>query len=473
MIRRILSLLALLAIAASPATAQDYPPLPAIGTPPPFTVPASESFRLPNGMQVTLIPYGTVPKAVVSLRTYAGALNEGDETGLADFTAQMMREGAAGRSAAQIAEAAAAMGGNLSLNAGEHETSVSLNILSEHADDAVRLIAGVARQPDFPASELERIRQNLLRNIAVAKSQPQAAADAALAAAYYGTDHPYGRLIATEAQIKGYTLADIRRFHARNFGAARSRLYIAGRFNAAEVRSAIEQAFADWAPGPARLSLPVEPKPGPRILLVDREDAPQSTIRIAFPAPVAGASDDVAFRVTNALLGGSFTSRITRNIREDKGYTYSPYSGIGHNPGEALWAFEADVTTADTGNALREVFKEIRELQQAAPGDEEAGGMRTWMAGTFVLQNASPSGLVNSLADRDFHGLPANWLDTYVPAVLDVGAAQMQALARERLPLEKMTLVVVGDLDTVEPQLRKMPELKGLPMERVDPFPAG
>ena len=79
---------------------------------------------------------------------------------------------------------------------------------------------------------------------------------------------------------------------------------------------------------------------------------------------------------------------------------------------------------------------------------------------------------VRSLADRDFHGLPANWLDTYVPAVLDVGAAQMQALARARLPLERMTLVVVGDLDTVEPQLRKMPELKGLPMERVDPFAA-
>jgi predicted Zn-dependent peptidase len=193
-------------------------------------------------------------------------------------------------------------------------------------------------------------------------------------------------------------------------------------------------------------------------------------MRIAFPAPAAGSDGDIGFRVTNALLGGSFTSRITRNIREEKGYTYSPYSSLNFNPGDAVWTFNADVTTEVTGAALKEVIGEIRGFQTQAVPEEEAAGMRTWMAGTFVLQNASPGGLIASLANRDFHGLPADWLDTYVPSVLAVGGTDMQRLARETLPIEKMTIVVVGDLAKVTPQLKALPELRNVPFQTVKPF---
>jgi predicted Zn-dependent peptidase len=396
-------------------------------------------------MQVTLIPYGIAPKAVVSLRVFAGDLNEGQNRALASLTGQMLREGAGGRAGAELAEAAAGMGGNLGIGVDRHETAISLSVLSEHADDAVQLIGAVARSPDFPASELERVRASMLRNLAVARSQPQPTADAALFAAYYGSSHPYGRLYPTDAQLKSYTLDDVRRFHAENFGAKRARLYIAGRFDRDAVRAAIQQAYADWQPGPERLRLPPQPQPGPKLLLVDRPGAPQSTIRIAFPAPAAGAPQDLGFRVTNALLGGSFTSRITKNIREAKGYTYSPFSGVTYNAGEAMWAFNADVTTDVTGAALKEVIGEVRRLQTEAIPEEEAAGMRTWMAGTFVLQNASAGGLVNSLATRDFHGLPANWLEAYVPGVLGVGAAD-------------------------RPQLQALPELKNVRAEVVKPF---
>jgi zinc protease len=473
MIRRVLAAAAAFGLAGAPLAAQpkgDYPAIPAAGAPRPFAVPASETYRLPNGMQVTLIPYGLVPKAVVNLRVYAGSLNEGEDVGLAALTGQMFREGAAGRSGAEIAAAAAAMGGNLNVGAGTHETFFGLNVLSEHADDAVRLIADLAQRPDLPASEFERVRQNYGRSIAVARSQPQSAADVALATAYYGPNHPYGRLLPSDAQLKGYALADVRRFYEGNFGAKRARLFVAGRFDTAAVKAAIQQAFGGWAGGPDRLRLPPSPQPGPKVILVDRPGAPQSTVRLAWPAPVAGAPEDIGFRVTNNLLGGSFTSRITHNIREVKGYTYSPFSTVSYNPGEAQWEFDADVTTDVTGPALKEVFGEIRRLQSESVPEEEAAGMRTWMAGTFVLQNASPAGLIGSLAERDFHGLPADWLSTYVPNVLKVSGAEMQRLARERLPLDKMTLVVVGDLAKVEPQLKALPELQGLEFQRVTPF---
>jgi zinc protease len=127
MIRRPLAALALLGLFASPLAAQppgDYPAMPKAGPPKPFAVPASETYRLPNGMQVTLIPYGQVPKATVSLRIYAGNIDEGDKDGLASFTGQMLREGAGGRGAADIAAAAASMGGGLGVNVGDHETRI-------------------------------------------------------------------------------------------------------------------------------------------------------------------------------------------------------------------------------------------------------------------------------------------------------------------------------------------------------------
>jgi zinc protease len=473
MIRRtIAAAVAAFGLAVTPAAAQpDFPTqMPPVGTPKPFTVPASETFRLPNGMDVTLIPYGITPTAVVSLRVYAGGLNQGEQVWLPNLTAQMLREGAGGRTGAQIAEAAAGMGGNLSIGSGLHESTVTLNVLSEFTPDAVRLISDVVRRPDFPASELDRVRENLLRNLAVAKSQPGPAAEVALASAYYGANHPYGRLFPTEAQLRGYTLDDVRRFYQNNYGARRARLYVAGRFDAAAVRAAIEQAYADWAPGPERLRLPAQPRPGPRVILVDRPGAPQSTIRLAFPAPVAGTPGDIPMRVSNALLGGAFSSRITTNIREAKGYTYSPFSNTTFNAGDALWTFNADVTTDVTGPALKEVFHEIRRMQTEAIPEAEAAGMRNYLAGTFVLQNASPAGLINQIATRDFHGLPSNWLDTYVQNVLAVTAPGMQSSVAQTLPLDRMNLVVVGDLAKITSQLKALPELRNAEFQTVKPF---
>jgi hypothetical protein len=308
MIRTLAAAAAAFSLLAAPVAApaqQGFPKqMPATGTPKPFRVPASESFTLPNGMQVTLIPYGITPTAVVSLRVYAGALNQGDDIWLPLLTAQMLREGAAGRTGAQIAEQAASLGGNLGVGAGTHETSMTLNVLSEHAPAAVRLIADVARRPDFPQAELERVRAGLLRNLAVARTTPGSSADAALSAAYYGDKHPYGRLFPTEAQLKNYGIGDVRRFYASNYGAQRARLYVAGRFDALRcarrssrpmpIGRRVRSAFASrpsrsrarawcWWIGPARRN-PPSASPSPR-----RPPARPATSRCASPTPCSAA----------------------------------------------------------------------------------------------------------------------------------------------------------------------------------------
>ena len=465
--RRMIASLMAATLLAAPAVAQELPTTPPpIPAPKAFTVPASETFTLANGMKVTLVPYGVAPKVVVSLQTYAGSLNEGENTWLALLAVDMLKEGAAGMTAAQIAQKAADMGGGLATNASLESSSVTLNVLSERAADAIALVADVAQRPSYPDGELARVKANWNRRLAVALSQPGTLANAAITRAYYGPDHPYGRVLPTPQQFGAYTTAQLKAWHAANFGAKRSHLYIAGKFDAAAVKAAVEKAFGGWTAGPERLALPPNPKPGPQVLLIDRPGAPQSTFSIAYAAPRAGTEGDIPMRVSNALLGGAFSSRITRNIREAKGYTYSPGSSLAFFPANAVWTFNADVTTAVTGPALKEVFHEIRTLQTTPPGDEEAAGMRQYMAGLFVIQNSTPGALVGSLATRDSLGLPRDWMDKYVPATLAVTPAQISAAANN-LPIDKLTLVVVGDLKVVTPQLRELPELKGIEFKTV------
>jgi zinc protease len=465
--KRALLAISLALVAATPALAQDFPPPPPIGEPKPFTLPATETYTLPNGMQVTLVPYGLAPKAMVSLRVRAGNAVEGEQTWLADVTAEMLKEGAAGRSSADLATAAAGMGGELGVGAGLQTTQVSTNVLSEHAPDAVALIGDVAMRPTLPAGELARVKANLARQLSVALSQPGTLADAALARTIYGPGHPYGRTIPTQAQLAGYTIDDVRRFHDGQFGANRAHLYVAGRFDAAAVKAAIARTFGGWAAGPEPLRLAAPHQAGPRVILVDRPGAPQTTLRLAFDAAFAGTEADIPQRVTNELLGGAFSSRITTNIRETKGYTYSPGSAVSFGPGDALWSFDADVTTNVTGAALGEVFKEIRRMQTEPAPIAESKGIRTYMAGLFAISNSTSPALLNTLATRDLLGLPVDWTDRYVPSVLAVGPEAMMASAKANYPLEKMTLVAVGDLKTVEPQLRALPELAKAPFQRV------
>jgi predicted Zn-dependent peptidase len=455
-------------LATTPALAQDaFPPAPPIADPKPFTLPATETYTLPNGLQVTLIPYGIAPKTVVSLRVRAGAVNEGDKVWLSEVTGALMKEGAAGRTAADLAAAAAGMGGQLDVSAGMQTTQIGTNVLSEYAPAAIQLVSDVATRPTLPASELARVKANLGRQLSVALSQPGTAADVALGRTVYGTNHPYGRLIPGAGQLQGYTIAQVQAFHAGQFGAKRAHLYVAGRFDAAAVKAAIDKAFAGWAAGPAPITLESPHKPGPQIVLIDRPGAPQTTLRLAFDASRAGTDGDVPQRVTNALLGGAFSSRITVNIREDKGYTYSPYSDVDFTPEQALWSFQADVTTEHTGDSLKEVFKEIRRMQTEPVPAEEAKGIRTYMAGLFAISNSTSGAVVGTLATRDLLGLPGDWTERYVPAVLAVTPEQMMASAKADYPIAKLVLVVVGDLKTVVPQLKAQPELADIPMTTV------
>ncbi len=448
----ILAAAASLAMPAALAAQQQVPPAPA--APRDFVLPTTRSFSLANGLGVTLIPYGAVPKTTLSLVVRTGNASEkADEVWLADLTRDLMLEGTSTRTAAELARTAAEYGGSLNISVGLEETSIGGEVLSDFGPQMVALIADVARNPAFPASELPRLKANRVRTLTIARSQAQTLAAERFASVLY-PNQPLGRMFPTQRMLEGFTIDQIKAFYAANFGAGRSHLYVAGKFDDAAMEAAIRQAFGDWAAGPdPAIAIPVATSRR-AIHLIDRPGAVQSTIYLGLPVPDPSSPDYIPVLVTNSLLGGAFSSRITMNIRENKGYTYSPSSVVQTNYRTAIWAEVADVTTAVTGASLKEIFYEIDRLQETPPTAEELKGIQNYLAGTFVLQNSSRGGIIGQLRFVDLHGLDHSYLSEYVRRIHAVTPADVQRVAKTYLKDDEMTIVVVGDRSQVTEQLK-------------------
>lgn len=447
------------ALAAAAAVAQETAQEevtetpPAGGPPKDFSLPEKEMRELDNGMQITAVQYGSVPKATISVVISAGNLNEGSQTWLADLTGDFLLEGTATRSGEDIAREAAAMGGAVSVTVTEDLTTITGDVLSEFAPQMATLLADITRNPAFPPGELERLRRDRLRTLSVAKTQPSQMSLAAFREAIYG-EHPYGRLFPEEKQLQAYEVDAVRGFYDNNFGAQRTHVFVAGKFDVGDTVGAIEKAFADWEAGPEPFVNIPEPAEGKVVVdVIDRPDASQSDIYLGLPIISPGHEDWIPLQVSNTLLGGFFSSRITRNIREDKGYTYSPFSTLSARYKDGYWAEVAAVTTEVTGPAIQEIVNEIDNLQKNPPPADELEGVKNYSAGVFVLQNSTRGGIINVLSYLDHHDLPGSYLSNYVSNVFAVTPEQVSEIAREYLREEDMTLVVVGDRSKVSKQV--------------------
>ena len=447
-----------LALIAAGAVAGEAPP--ALGTPRDFTLPARQTITFDNGLKVTFLEYGNVPLATLVAVVRTGSIDEGTRTWLSDVTVEMLKEGTTTRSAADIARQAAEMGGSLGVGAGAEQTNVGITVLSERAADAVALVADVLRNPALPESELPRIVANFERNLSIALREPASQAGAALARLVYG-DHPFGRAFPEPGQLGSYTIADIRSFYQAEFGAARTHVYVAGQFDRSALEAALRQAFGDWRAGPSATDNPPRASTTLQLALLERPGAPQSTLRMAVAAPDPAHADYFPFTVTNTLFGGASASRLYANLREDKGYTYSPDSSIRAYRRAATWVMSADVTTEHTTDSLREVYGEIDRLRQEPPPAAELEAIKNYRAGLFVVSNSSPQGLLGQLAFMDLHGLPDEFLTQWVRNVHAVTPAQVSGMVARWIDPSRMSVVVVGDLDKVAGPVTALPQLQG------------
>jgi len=424
------------------------------GPPKPFQLAATEDFTLANGMKVTLVPYGIVPQVAIRAYVNAGGINEAaSQVWMSRLTGLLMKEGTKTRSAQQLADQAADCGAQLEIKPGVEFTTVGGVALSDHAAQFIALVADVLQSPSLPASQVPRLKADLARELAVAKAQPDELARERFLQTMF-PNSPYGRVFPTEGELQGYAAEDAQKFYRDNFSAARTHLYVAGKLDPG-LREAIRAAFESWNTGAQSASVSTTPIKGHSLAMIDRPGAPQSTLYIGLPVADPTSPDYIPLDVMNALLGGSFASRITSNIREQKGYTYSPFSQVGTRTHLAYWVEIADVTTSVTGPSMKEIFYEIDRLRKEPPSEQELKGIQTYLAGLFVLRNTiSPDAVIGQLHFVDSQGLSRSFLSDYVRKVIAVNPQDIQGVTEKYLAPDKMAIVVVGDKSKIADQVK-------------------
>jgi len=337
------------------------------------------------------------------------------------------------------------------------QTTIQGNVLSEYAPAFIQLISDLVINPAFPASEVERLKSDLKRRLATQKAVPQSIVQEKFFEAMYG-DQRYGKTFPTEQMINSYTAETVKEFYNQNFGAKRSVLYVVGNFDEAAVKKAINGSLTKWREG-AEVNYPkITAMPVNDTMIIDRKGAPQTTVMLGLPVLTPDNKDYVPMVVTNSLLGGSFGSRITSNIREDKGYTYSPFSSLNNRKGSSIWYEQADVTSEHTIESLLEIEKEIKKLGAIEPSKDELKGIQNYEAGIFVLQNSSPGGIIGQLNFLDLYGLPDSYLDNYVKNIHAVTPAKVTQTANTYIQYDKMAKVMVGDKEGIEKQIKTQKE---------------
>jgi len=308
--------------------------------------------------------------------------------------------------------------------------------------------------PTLPADEIAILKQQRLQNAIQQQGSPQFLANRQFRRALFG-DHPYARTSETGATIQAIDRAKIEAFHRSHYRPNNAFLLVVGDVDPAAVMTVADKALGGWARGDTpRPSFPAAPPlTGRRVYFVQRPNSVQSSISLGNLAVQRGDPRWYELTLANTIYGGAFNSRIVRNIREEKGYTYSPSSTLNGFADAGFYRFAADVRNQVTGATLGEVFKEIDKMRKEGSDGAELQGAKSYLRGIFPIQTATQSGLAAVLNTVYVFGLPKDYPETFRAKIAAVTPEQVKRAASSLLGSEQSVIVIVGDYPQVKDQL--------------------
>jgi zinc protease len=456
---RMLATLAL-ALPAMLAAQPDRAQPPAPGAAPPLTLPRIEERTLANGLEVWLVEAREVPLVQLNLVIHAGSGDDPEgEFGLASLTAAMLDEGAGELNALEIADAVELLGADLSTGSSFDASTVRLNVPARALADALPIMVDVVARPTFPAEDLERLRQERLTSLLQVRDDPAALATPAFARVLYGEEHRYGTgAIGTTATLRAFTAAQLRAFHEGVYRPSNATLIVVGDIAAAGGLPLIERVFGAWtaAGKPQRRPVPAAPlRDGVQVVIVDMPGAEQSQIRIGSVGVARATPDYFALQVLNTVLGGSFTSRLNQNLREEHGYAYGASSRFDMRLSPGPFTAAAGVQTDKTAESLTEFFNELTAIREPI-GDDELDKAKNFLALRFPGTFETMGDLAGRLEELAVYGLPQGYFSDYMASIEAVNAAAVQRAARAHLRLDGLTVVVAGDNARIGPAVRAL-----------------
>src|SRR5215469_981058 len=352
---------------------------------------------LGNGLEVVLAESHTFPKISAQLFLRSGNAAVADRTpGLADITASVVRTGTASRASRQIEEDLRRMGANLSTRAGADSSAIAIAGLAEFSTGLLQLVADLAREASFPEGEFERERRQKLEELKIERTTPGFLAGERFRRVLFG-EHPYAIVAPTEKQVASYTRDQLEEFYRRNYTPANGLLIAVGDFASDAMLGQIEKIFGDWtAEKPEGQFVPDPPKySGRRVYLVHLPGTVQTQVLLGNLAITRNDRDWYRTVLANSIYGGAFHSRLTINIREQKGYTYSPRSSVTPLRQHGYFSVSAAVRHDVVAATLTEIFYEMDRMRSVPVSPEELESARNYIAGVFSLGVATQDGLLS------------------------------------------------------------------------------
>ena len=450
--------------------APDRSKLPDVGSLQALDFPDIERGKLKNGMQVIFARRAAVPTVNVAVSFDAGyAADPKDALGTQSLMLAMMDEGTTSLTSTQLAEAQERLGARINANANLDETVVSAFALKANLAPTLDLMADVIRNPAFDAKELERVRAQQLNRISAERKAPNSIATGVLLPAIYGRAHPYGIPPSGTGDpkvVEKLTRDNLVAFHNEWLRPDMAKIFVVGDTTLSEVTGLLNKSLGSWkAPKKAKPEKNFDakiPVPAPKIILIDRPKSPQSVIAAGKVLSVTGRDDLETLRAANEVFGGSFLSRINMNLRETKGWSYGVRSRISGNKEQQSFMMFAPVQSDKTGASILELRKDL----SAFLGDKGVNGeelTRTINGNVRELPGSfeTSGDVLRGVRNIEKYGRDDDYYEKLAETYRGMTVEAIDAAARAQLKDDDLLFVIVGDAETVKPQLEDI----GLPIE--------
>ena len=426
------------------------------------TWPHRKRARLSNGLEVILVESHTIPKFHGDLYFRSGnaaAIDRGP--GLAEITATVVRTGTAKRASRQIEEDLRRIGADLATSAGSDTSSISFAGLADFSEPLLGMVNELAREAAFPEAEFERERRQKLEEVKQERTQPGFLAGERLRKVLFGA-HPYAQVSPSEEQVAAYKRDDLISVYRDFYTPENGLLLLVGDFDPDAMLKTAERVFGAWhgkKPETKSFAAPASPR-GRRVYLVHLPGAVQTQILAGCHAITRKHPDWIKLGLTTSLYGGAFNSRLVMNIREDKGYTYSPRSGVNALRQRGYFTVSAAVRNDVVAASLTEIFYEMDKLRSVPVPEPELADAQNYLSGVFSMGLATQNGLLGQIAVVALNELPDDYLETYRARLRALTPTDLLETARKYLDSANMQIVVVGDRAQVESQAALFGELE-------------
>jgi predicted Zn-dependent peptidase len=425
----------------------------------PARINASER-TLDSGLRVVVVRRPSVPMVEVRLRI-PFLSDKTHHLARSLLLGETMLTGTQGMSRTGLAVAIQEAGGDLNVSVDADRLMISGSALSARLPELLRVLGEILEGATYPKSEFGGERGRLVDRLTLARSQPGVIANEALHQRL-APGHPYGTSLPDVADVEAATPAQVRSMHASLVRPSEALLVIVGDVTPARTLDTVERALGSWTGQQGRRKVPPLPKPnaGP-LSIIDRPGSVQTSLRLGGPALPRDDERYPALQLANLAFGGLFSSRWVENIRESKGYTYSPRSSIDHSTLGSLFTASADVATEVTAPAVIETLYELGRMATLPISETELELVRQYAVGTMALSIATQAGLASTLIGLLGGGLDIDWVARHRERLAGVTIAQIEEVSAEFLAPTGLVVVAVGDAAVIRPALRRVVVVAG------------